>query len=192
MARLHHAKVKGALAQEWIARGRAPGAHDLILKGLRQGGEEARVSLEFELRCGRALRQTLHQGRGVDFAHIIALRLQRLRNHSHAGGGVEAHGVTGLPALVRIIGEDAGDAALCGFEATQLRPGAGEIGDKADAVRLRLVNDAGEIGIVRRRCLEGNRARHDAPVKLGQHHIHGEIDGGKAPARRLPLGAARG
>ena len=54
------------------------------------------------------------------------------------------------------------------------------------------MNDAGEITIIRRRRLEGNRARHDAPVKLGQHHIHGEIDGGQAPTRRLPLGAARG
>ena len=125
IARFHYAKVKGAFAQQWIARGRTPSGGHLILEGLWQGGEEARIGLEFQLRCRRILRQTLHQTSCVNFADIIALRLQRLRNRSHAGGGVEAHGVTGLPALVRIIREDAGDAALCGFETAQMRPGAG-------------------------------------------------------------------
>ena len=75
-----------------------------------------------------------------------------------------------------------------------MRPRAREVRHEGDAVGFGLVGDAGEFGIVLRLAwrLEGNRAGDDASVKLGQHHIHGEIDRAEATAGGLPLGAAGG
>ena len=98
------------------------------------------------------------------------------------GGRVEADTVREPSVLVRVVGEDQRDPALGRGSGAQGRPVGGEAGDEIDPVALGAVGGDGALGgvVVVGLALEADRAGQDAPVHLGQGHIHRDVAGGEA------------
>ena len=181
------AAIKPARAEERIALGWAPARGDRLLHAGRQSREERRVVGEGQRLLGRRAGicvgrageqpsdQRLAVFRGV--GDPVAGPRQRPQDRDRRGRRVEADTVADAAVAVWVVGEDQRDAALPSRLRPQPRPVARQIGDKGDAVGDRPVADeiGLGLGVAAERRLERNRARENAPVDLGERHIHREV-----------------
>ena len=173
----------------WIAPRRLDCAHDLG----RKRGEQTPVVGERKRGFGCAgLERFEHFGGAVRLiADAIAGGAEVAQQGQHAGRHVETHGIAGAATRRRIVGHQHGDtplAAWCLLETDERR---NPVGHHGDTVRLGAAGMGGEAkrGVFGERVLEGDGARQHAAVKLGQHHMHGEV-GRPKPARALLPGSA--
>ena len=120
---------------------------------------------------------------------VPALRLQGVQDVHGRRRGVQPHAV-GHPGIVAgVVGQDEGHPLVGNGRVAQVAPAARQLGHEGDAVRLRLV--AQHLGLCAltapRQAFEADGAGDDAPVHLGQHHLHGQVAGVQAMRVGLPL-----
>ena len=125
---------------------------------------------------------------------IIARFIQRRDDRMGARLRVQANRIAAAAAPRRIVREDKSERFCFVGLAPQARPICGERCDKGDAGRLRRVARRVELArhIALRPLLEGDRARENAAVHLGQHNIHREIRAAGPALRSLPRLPRRG
>ena len=200
--RRQHEAILGR-TEEGVGLGLPPAAGDRAPHGLRQGGEEAGVVGEGERDLGGARAgvagvggargEPRHQRGTVRRRALDAVAGVREGGHDarRARRRVEADSVADAPVAVRIVGEHQGDSARGRRSTCEAHPGGGEAGDEAAAFLVRLRDHDGRL----RRLveaglgLERDRAGEDAPVDLGQRHVHGDVAGREAAGRPPPTAA---
>ena len=199
-------KASHILAEEGVCLRLSPALGDGIPDRLWQRGEEARVVRERERGLGRfgagiggvggACREPRHQRRAVHrpVFHPVAGFLQGLHDPHRARRRVETDAVADAPVAVGVVGEHQSHPALRRCRTCEAHPGGGECGDEAAALLVGLRHHHGRLCrlVEARLGLEGDRTGQNAPVDLGQRHVHGDIAGREAARglRPLPLRGA--
>ena len=131
--------------------------------------------------------QRIAAGRHV--ARGVAGSLQRLQ-HGHGGGRrVEADAIGDARIVDRVVGQQQRNTLVrVGFVA-QHAPTSRQFGHECHALGFGLVVHHVELGVIATpgHPLEADDTREDAPVDLGQHHLHGQVAWGQAVRVGQPL-----
>ena len=129
-----------------------------------------------------------------DLLHPVAGLGKGAEHVQGPGRGVEADAVADPAVAVGIVGEHQRDPPLRRRLAAQPAPGGGKAADEVDPVGHRDVLDEVGLGerIAVRLPLEGDGAREDPPVHLGQRHVHGDVARRKAVGPLPPGGLGGG
>ena len=194
-------EAAGAGSVEGVGLRRAPARGDRGADRVRQRGKESRIGGKRERGLGRfraavggvggASSEPRHQRRAVGrrVLHPVAGVPEGGHDVRRARRRVQADAVADAPVAVGVVGEHQGDAALRRGRAGETHPGGGQGGHEAAALRVRLRHHDGRLRrrVEARLGLERDRAGEDAPVDLGQRHVHGDVAGGQAARGLRPL-----
>ncbi len=177
-------------AQRRVGLGRPPAGVQRVAHRLRQARDARAVVVEriaLERRAQRMSRRIVgHAGReardqrvavGRQVRDPIAGLAQHREHAERRGRRVEPDAVADPPFAHRIVGEDQRDPLVGVRARAQRTPAAAQLGDERDAFRVRLVAHHVDFGVRTTigEPLEADRARDDAPVHLGQRHVHRDV-----------------
>ena len=198
-------ETERAVGEEWIALGRPPTGGQRGAVGVGQCIEERAIVGERKVdgiipppEIASRFRPPLKgEADRVCWAadqprHERRARLGETRQHVSGGAHRQCHANRALRRVqadtvgdaaiaVGIVGENECDASVGGALRAELHPSSGLSRDEADAIRNRPVR--------RRRPavrLERHGAGENAPIDLGQHHVHGEIARRQSPRALTP------
>ena len=119
----------------------------------------------------------------------IAGRLQRLQDGHGGCRRVQPDAAGDARVVGWVIGEDQRESLVGIRLVAQHAPAARQFGDEGDAPGLGQVAQHVELGVFAApaHALEADRARQDAAVDLGQHHLHRQVARREAVRVGLPL-----
>ncbi|MNZ70983.1 hypothetical protein D3C78_893350 [compost metagenome] len=121
--------------------------------------------------------------------HRIAGTLQGTQDIQRRCRGVETDAVADAPVAGRVVGQHQGDALVGVGLARQIDPAPRQLDDEVHALAVGLVADHVALAALAApgQALEADRPGDDAPVQLGQRHVHGQV--ARAEALRVVLPA---
>ncbi len=188
---------KAPVAQRRIQLGRAPARLDRLARGGRQARVAAPVGLHreaLERRPDRALRRVVGHAAGEPRDQRVARlrqrpgervagRAERGQDAERRGRRVEPDAVADPPFAGRIVGQHQREPLVGVRRGAQPAPAPAELGHERHAFGIGLVAHHVHLGVRAAigEPLEAHGARDDAPVHLGQRHVHGDV------ARMQPL-----
>ncbi len=189
LAKPHDAEAECAVGNFRIGVRRAPGAVQRAPEFERSVRKLGGVFGERKDGLALALRKRGDQVRRCPAVpRVITRGAENVGDRDDARGRIETDRVAGASAARGVIGQHAGEALFRIRLAAEPRPCRREVGCEGDAVGQASMRDRRELrgAVAGARRLERDGARQNAPVDLGQRHMHCKIGGAEAARRGAP------